>query len=203
MKILIIGHDGAGKDTVAKALAEQFSDLTYCLTSVVAAELIIMQSDEFKGEYADPYECYADRNDHRLAWADLISDYNKDDPAALAKQVLARADFYIGARKRREFEACKKLVDVVVWVEKPGVSTSAILEVSKSDADLTFVNSVDFETDPKMFSANIKKLYARIRQFANKPSEEEQALINVLNKPLKDNAAEKQERDETNSDYDL
>lgn len=194
MNILILGHDGAGKDTVAEALAEQFG-LSYTRTSLIAAEQIIMKTKAAQEKYQTYYDCYEDRDKNREVWAKLISEYNTPDGSALAKLVLQSNDIYVGIRKRREFVACEqnKLFQIKVWVKHPEATQSAVLEMTEKDCDIVYNNNINCKEDKDKFNRSIKRLYASIRQKLNTPSsQEEKDLLAALNEPLNSNKAIKE-----------
>ena len=96
-KLLIIGHQRHGKDTLAEILNEEFG-LRFKSSSLSAAEIFIYDELKYKYEYKTPEECFEDRVNHRAEWYNMICDYNKDDKARLAKGILESADCYVGMR---------------------------------------------------------------------------------------------------------
>jgi hypothetical protein len=67
--------------------------------------------------YPDAESCFADRVNHRALWRELIEEYNAEDPARLAKEILAEADCYVGMRMEREYRAARPLFDHVLWID--------------------------------------------------------------------------------------
>lgn len=120
-KILIIGHGGHGKDTVAGMLKAYAPSLTFSSSSMKAAELFIYDQLKEKYGYMSFEECYNDRHNRRKEWHDLIVEYNKEDPAKLAKAILEDNDIYVGMRSNREFEECanQRLFTLVIGVYDP------------------------------------------------------------------------------------
>lgn len=120
MKILIIGHGRHGKDTVAEFINKHFN-LSFKSSSMACAEIFIY--DELKGAYSYKSfaECYHDRSNHRAEWHDMISNYNKDDGARLAKDMMVINDMYVGMRSAREIDACKEqgIFDLIIGVFDP------------------------------------------------------------------------------------
>ena len=117
-KILILGHARHGKDTFAEILRDQFG-LKFKSSSVAASEIFLYDTLKEKYGYTSPEECFEDRVHHRQEWHELIVDYNKDDRARLAKDILKDADCYVGMRSGLEIDECKKqgLFDIIVWVD--------------------------------------------------------------------------------------
>lgn len=120
MKLLIIGHGRHGKDTVAGILKEEFG-LTHLSSSEASSDIFIFDSLKDKYGYSSIEECFNDRANHRSEWYDLICDYNSSDPARLAKEIIKRADVYVGMRSQIELDACIKdeLFDFVIGVHDP------------------------------------------------------------------------------------
>lgn len=117
-KILILGHARHGKDTFAEILRDHFG-LKFKSSSVAASEIFLYDTLKDKYGYGTPEECFEDRVNHRQEWHELIVDYNKDDRARLAKDILKDADCYVGMRSGMEIEECKNqgLFDIIVWVD--------------------------------------------------------------------------------------
>lgn len=118
-KILIIGHGRHGKDTVAEILRDEFG-YTFKSSSELAAEIFIYDLLKSKYGYSTFQECYNDRHNHRAEWYDLIKEYNKDDRARLAKEILRQTDCYVGMREREEILEClnQNLFDLIIWVDR-------------------------------------------------------------------------------------
>ena len=112
MKLLLLGHSRHGKDTVAELLG-----LSFCSSSEFAADHVIFPILGPKYGYESPLACFQDRHQHRKEWFDIISDYNREDPCRLAKALLAVCDVYVGMRSSVEFQGCRHLFDLVVWVD--------------------------------------------------------------------------------------
>jgi hypothetical protein len=66
-------------------------------------------------------ECYEDRKQHRDEWFQMICDFNEPDKARLAKEILKRADIYVGMRSNSELQECKKqgIFDLIIGVYRP------------------------------------------------------------------------------------
>lgn len=117
MKLLILGHARHGKDTAAEHLRARHG-ISYHSSSEFLAANVIRPALAGRGMFYDSLaECYADRVNHRALWRELIEDYNRDDPARLAKAILAEADCYVGMRMAREFWASRALFNAVLWID--------------------------------------------------------------------------------------
>lgn len=117
MKILILGHARHGKDTLAEILRER-RGLTFLSSSQAAAQIFLFDKLKDKYGYTTYEECFADRVNHREEWYQEICDYNKDNRARLAEDILSLADCYAGMRDLEEFEESvrRNLFDLIVWV---------------------------------------------------------------------------------------
>lgn len=105
MSILIIGHMQHGKDTVAGIINDLYG-LSFESSSVAAARIFLFDKLKAKYGYQSFYECYQDRINRRDEWHDAICEYNRDDKARLAKDILSSADMYVGMRSNAEVEEC-------------------------------------------------------------------------------------------------
>lgn len=117
MKLLILGHGRHGKDTVAEYLRDAHG-VSFVSSSMFLAETVVRPALVAHGLVYDSLdECYADRVNHRELWRDIIAEHNRDDPARLAKAVLAVSDCYVGMRTDREYLAARPLFDAVFWID--------------------------------------------------------------------------------------
>lgn len=168
MKIGICGHGGHGKDEFANRLAKA-SGLRYIAgTSVYAAEFVfwmLRRKHEWAREYPNPVACWADRRNHRDAWAEAIGEYNRDDPVRLYRDCLSFQDMLTGIRWRHEFEPCKaaKLVDLWVWVFDPRKPEDSTCEITAADCDWIVANDagLDHLTSKAQMLANVMKARSR------------------------------------------
>ena len=119
MKILVIGKARHGKDTACELLRELFG-FTFASSSDFVAERAVYPTLFPKYGYASKEEAYADRVNHREEWRDLISEYNREDPTKLARELLEHNDIYCGMRSLREFSAASELFDLILWIEADG-----------------------------------------------------------------------------------
>ena len=145
MKVLIIGYKRSGKDTLAEIWKERFG-IEYESSSMAAARLFIYDELKDKYGYSSFEECYEDRMDRRKEWYDLITDFNSEDPARLAKIMLETSDVYVGMRSDTEVDSCKeqKTFDMIVWVdaeERVGKESTESCTVTKEDAYILITNN--------------------------------------------------------------
>ncbi len=150
MKLLIIGHARSGKDTCAEILSKN-TGMTFQSSSMAAARLFIFDKLKNKYGYNTFDECFEDRVNHRAEWHDLITEYNKDDKAKLAKEILQGSDCYVGMRSGAEIDECvkQKLFDLIIWIDAPKRVPEESLEsfqIDKSYADIIIDNN---ETEEK------------------------------------------------------
>lgn len=149
MKILILGNARHGKDTLAELLQDNFG-LTFMSSSQASSDFFLYNQLKDKYGYTSPEECFNDRVNHREEWYQSICDYNKDNRARLAGDILSRTDCYVGMRDKAEFDECVKqnLFDIIIWVDaskrialEPGTS----FNIDISDADIIVENNGTFE----------------------------------------------------------
>jgi hypothetical protein len=150
IKILVCGHAKHGKDTFAELLNEHFG-LTFKSSSQSAADIFLYDALKDKYGYKTPEQCFEDRVNHRAEWKDLICDYNKDDRAKLAKEILKNSDCYVGMRDRAEINECMKqgLFDIIVWIDASDrlpLEPADSFDIDKSCGDIIIENNQDYET---------------------------------------------------------
>lgn len=116
--LLIIGPARHGKDTLAELLRDKFG-LKFVSSSQACADIFIYDALKEKYGYETPEECFEDRVNHRQEWYEMICEYNSEDKARLAKEILKTTDCYVGMRDRGEIKECMKqgLFDLIVWVD--------------------------------------------------------------------------------------
>ena len=120
MKLLIIGHGRHGKDTVAAMLKEEFG-LTHLASSEASSTIFVFDALKEKYGYTTVEDCFNDRANHRAEWYDLICEYNANDQARLAKDIVERANVYVGMRSQAELDECIKqgVFDAIIGVMDP------------------------------------------------------------------------------------
>ena len=148
-KLLILGHGRHGKDTFAEILEEKFF-LKFASSSQSASDIFIYDVLKDKHGYKNSVECFEDRSNHRTEWYNLICDYNKDDKARLAKDILKRADCYVGMRDIGEINECMKqgLFDLIIWVdasERLPLEDKGSFNIEMSSADIVIFNNGTLE----------------------------------------------------------
>jgi len=144
-KLLIMGYGRHGKDEMANTLKKHF-DFKAESSSMAAARIFIYDLLKDKYGYESFEECYRDRANNRPEWFDLITEYNRDDPSRLAREILKDNDCYVGMRNRTEVRTCDKegVFDLIVWVdagERVPPESSDSCEVSKEDAHMIITNN--------------------------------------------------------------
>lgn len=149
MNILIIGHGRHGKDTLAELL-KIHAGLSFKSSSEAAAEIFIYDALKKKYGYKTFTQCYDDRHNHRAEWYDLITAYNKDDRAKLAKDILALNDCYVGMRDREEILECKrqKIFDLIIWVDASDrlpLEDKSSFNIDKNLADIIIDNNSTYD----------------------------------------------------------
>ena len=148
-KILVLGSARHGKDSFAEILNEHFG-LTFQSSSQASADIFLYEALKDKYGYKTSVECFEDRVNHRAEWKQMICDYNKDDKAKLAKEILKNSSCYVGMRDRAEINECMKqgLFDIIIWVDASGrlpEEPASSFDIDKSCADIIIENNGTFE----------------------------------------------------------
>lgn len=152
-KLLILGSARHGKDTLAEIFNVEF-DFTFKSSSVASSEIFLYDILKEKYGYSTPLECFEDRINHRSEWYELITEYNSEDKAKLAKEILKNADCYVGMRNPEEINECLKqnLFDLIIWVdasERLPIESTDSFKIDKSVADIIISNNDDYESFKK------------------------------------------------------
>lgn len=142
MKIAVSGFGRAGKDEFAEYLAATTSLRYVAGTSYWARHMVRARMAEMGLQPPDANTLWRDRHSNRKLWAEIIRDYNRDDPARLYRDCIASQDFLTGVRFAHEQAACRAagLVDVWVWVENPRVPREETCVIGPQDCDFTIHN---------------------------------------------------------------
>lgn len=158
-KILIIGHAQHGKDTTAELIQGLYGYL-FESSSVAAARIFLFDVLKEKYGYGSFWECFNDRVNKRAEWHDAICDYNKDDKARLAKDILTDSNMYVGMRSNAEVEECLRqgIFDLVIAVYDPRKP-----EEHKSSFSIDIWKKADFVIPN---SEGIAELAQRIKKLA-------------------------------------
>ena len=143
LNIMILGHAEHGKDEAGKILAH-YLKYEYRSSSLFVCEKAVFPTLSKKYGYKTVQECYEDRDTCRPEWYYLISKYCEGDEARMIRELYAEAQIYIGCRRRTEFLAGRKFIDLTIWVDaserKPPESEESCT-VTKADADIVLDNN--------------------------------------------------------------
>jgi hypothetical protein len=117
MNILILGHMRHGKTTMANMLFDEYG-LTFKDSSEASAEIFIYNELKNKYGYKNFEECFNDRKQHRPEWFKMICDFNTPDKSKLGKEILKRANMYVGMRSNDELQKCVEegIFDLVIGI---------------------------------------------------------------------------------------
>jgi len=119
-KLLILGYGGHGKDTSAGKICDKLG-LTFQSSSQFACDHIVYPwfDERLPGYYETMEECFTDRRSWRPLWYYLIRQYNSENPARLAQEVMQQNDCYVGMRSVDEYVSCKfkQIFTHVIWID--------------------------------------------------------------------------------------
>ena len=159
-KLLVLGYgaknrskdspQSSGKDHSAQYISNHF-DLKFQSSSWFACQHFIYDILKDEKGYSSIGECYNDRHSgsNRKLWYDLICDYNKNDPAKLARELFKTNDLYVGLRSIEEFKVIQKTMDVFsLWIDatkriEPEDVTSCT--ITADDCDVIITNNGNLE----------------------------------------------------------
>ena len=140
-RLIIIGPDGCGKDT----LARQVRDIS-CLRYPEPTSLTWARGIEAWQDGRDIADWWTQRRDHRDEWVDAATGLLRNNGyTALAHLVFKRADIYTGLRTVEELEAIleRGIVTGVVWCYNPGLRHMHGIDMTPElSCDLTMSHEV-------------------------------------------------------------
>lgn len=142
MKLGIVGHGRCGKDAAAEWFAQHTALRYKAGTSQWAATFVWAQMTAMGFSYDTAQECWEDRHSHRQLWADIIGDYNRDDPVRMYRDCLADQDILTGIRWLHEFKACRQagLCNAWIYIHRPGAPLDPTCEITADDCDVAIRN---------------------------------------------------------------
>lgn len=147
MRIAVCGYGEHGKDTVSHMLSEMLG-LKYAVSTSEAAAQVVFQLWGRHNGYDTAQDCWDDRREHRVRWANIIWDYNQPDGLTLYREMISDNDILNGIRRRNELVACVAagLVHHSVWVDaskRLSAEPSASCVLSADDCDFVLDNNGD------------------------------------------------------------
>lgn len=150
MKLAILGHGRAGKDTAADFL-DDHTPLRYAgstsefLCPFVAAKLGISEA-----------EAFARRHEDRQLWYDTGNELRRDDPLFLVRRVLAAGDLIVGLRDAEEVARLPEVgVDLRIWIHRD-VPADPTCKFGPEDCDVVVHNT--HPTDPTPMLRRLRRL---------------------------------------------
>jgi dephospho-CoA kinase len=148
MKILILGHARSGKDTLGELLKKHYN-ISYLSSSEAACDKFIYDDMRDTHGYKSKEECFNDRINHRDYWYESICEYNREDRARLAKEILNEAECYVGMRDYEEFKECvnQNLFDKIIWVDASKRLPNEVgsFNITMEEADEVIENNGTYE----------------------------------------------------------
>lgn len=127
MKIMILGHRGHGKTTVAKILEKHFYfsfvDTTVKVCNIARHFLRNNEDTEYAVGNCEVNEHNFDsfytknKDSVRDIMKSALRDYTKDDPARLIREQFMVCDTYAGCRSQIEYDSAKELIDLTLWIK--------------------------------------------------------------------------------------
>ena len=170
-KLLLVGAARHGKDTLAELL-EEYIGMTFESSSQAASDIFIYDVLKDKYGYKTSVECFEDRMNHRKEWFEMIREYNKDDKARLAKDILDKSDCYVGMRDLEEINECVKqgLFNRIIWVdasERLPLEGKESFNIDISCADTIITNNgtlEEFKAKAKALGEELEKNFKKSLQ---------------------------------------
>ena len=159
-KVLILGKGRHGKDSFSELLTKELPNFTFTSSSWALAELIY--EDIGKSLYLNVRDCFEDRINCRDSWYMWVCNYNSEDKAKLAKEILSKSDCYVGMRALEEYKASKNLFSFIFFVDA-SKRVSYVDETMKIPYDSKEMIKIDNNSDLENLK-NQAKIAAEIIQ---------------------------------------
>lgn len=166
MQIAICGPGRAGKDDASNWFKEHTS-LRYVESTSQAATSLVFKQLANKYGYKSVEECFADRHSHRVEWARIIWAHNSihfGNGITLYTDMLEHSDILNGIRKAGELHICRlrNLIDLAIWIERPGKTEVGSMTLTASHCDITVINDESSKTYPARFFGKLTTLAAAL-----------------------------------------
>lgn len=135
------GWGRAGKDTCS----EWFRDHTELVFKGGCSYTILPRVAEARGETLE--YAWATRHQNREWWYEFCNEYRKHDPTRLVRDCLEHSDVVCGIRDDFELKAVLRanLVDLAIWVNRPGIEKDKTVTYQEKDCDISIHNSGSIE----------------------------------------------------------
>src|SRR5271166_5059644 len=137
--IAFCGYGRCGKDTAS----EFFHDHT-CLKFIggcswSASHYMAKRLSEDYGRLVTPEEAYETRHsggdELRMKWFNYMNEFREGDPLAIFRLCLEHSDIICGPRAEIEIKGGRELVDLFIWVARPGIALDPTVMYSSTDCD--------------------------------------------------------------------
>ena len=144
MRVMVIGHGRAGKDTCCEILSELTGLKNAGTTSSYLAEFVAHKLG------VSPEEAYSTRHESvamRQLWYETGNEIREKDPLVLIKMAYAVGDITGGVRDLAEilYDKEEGLSDLIIWVERASVPTDPTLKIPRSEAHVIIDNNGPIE----------------------------------------------------------
>lgn len=134
--LCFLGHGRCGKDTAARYAAAAMG----AHYGGASSEILLWFVARATG--LAPDVAWRERHGHREFWVAAGHAARGEDYACLARANLGRGDVAAGIRGDIELHAAVQtgVIDLAVWVERPGVPADPTVEFGAADCDVTIYN---------------------------------------------------------------
>ena len=135
--LALCGPGRCGKDLGADWLGHNFCIQYGGSLSEIVAPLVARALNK------SVEDTFASRHNDRMYWFRFCNQLRRDDPRLLVRLLLSKADIVVGIRGAIELEACARdgLIDLSVWINKPGIPDDPTIEYGSTDCDVTIDNT--------------------------------------------------------------
>ena len=161
MIVAILGTSRSGKDTVSNWISEH-TILRYTESTSQFGSKIVFDHMLSGGEpwyYTNAEAAWQDRHRRRAKWASVIWNYNSASESGirLYEDMLDENDVINGIRKISELEKCRDIIDLSIWISRPGAKESIeSCSISAIDCDITVHNNGTLDS----LGAKLHRLFA-------------------------------------------
>jgi len=139
--VAFLGWGHCGKDTAADYWAKIYEMTVDAATSRVVSPLVAWALG------ASNESVYEARHEDRQFWYQFCHHLREQDPVTLVRWVLGSSDVVVGVRADYELAESVKagLIDLTVWVDRPGTAADPTVDFTAEDCDIVINNDKGLE----------------------------------------------------------
>lgn len=138
--LALTGNPRAGKTTIAQIFDKLSRKISY--RGSISDTILPYMAEYLQ---VDGKEARLRSKLERDRWYRWFRAFSRNDPARLVKLTLLHSTIVDGIRSKEELDYSKAwgIVDLVIWVSRPGTEEEKAATISEQDSDVTIANDKD------------------------------------------------------------